>query len=590
MDVKERIAALRNEMRVEEISAYIIPSSDNHQSEYFEDHWKSRQWLSGFTGSAGTLVVTMEKAGLWTDGRYFIQAEKQLNNTGIKLFKMGIPGFPTYREWLLSELNNEDVVGFDGKVYSSQDFDLLKDQFYEKEIGFIANNDLVDRIWLDRPKLSKNKLRIQDIKFAGKSRHKKIEEIREKMRLKKADIYFLSSLDDIAWALNIRGNDIDAFPVVDSFLIIEMSKITLYLDLDKVDENSQKILNNDGIILKKQSDICKDVNKLYGSLVYDPQKTGVYYLHCFNRKVKKIKITDFTGMMKAVKNNIEIDNLKKTCLKDSVAVTKFLYWVDTSYDKMELSELSVSEKLLEFRKQIEDFQGVSFTTIAAYGENAAMMHYAPKKDSNAEIKAGNFLLVDSGGQYPGGTTDVTRTVVIGNVSNEAKRHFTLVVKGYIGINRAVFLEGTRGCNLDILAREPIWQEQIDYKCGTGHGVGFNLMVHEGPHRLNQALIDVPFIEGMIITDEPGIYLEGKHGIRIENDLLVKNYGQTESGKFLNFEVLNFIPIDIDAIISELLTFEEKKFLNEYHQQVWEKISPYLDDDERKWLEKKTQNV
>ena len=528
MGIKERISALRSEMKNEKISAYIIPSADNHQSEYFEDHWKSRQWLSGFTGSAGTLVVTLEKAGLWTDGRYFIQAEKQLSGSGIKLFKMGIPGFPTYQEWLLEELNDKDMVGFDGKVYSSQNYEILKDKLYDKSISFVVNYDLVDKIWFERPELSKKKLRIQDIKFAGKSRHKKIEEIREKMLLKKANIYFLSSLDDIAWVLNIRGDDIFSFPAVDSFLIIEMSKVTLYLDLDKVDENSQKILNDDGIILKKQDEIANDISKLNGSLVYDPQKTGVYYLNCFNRKVNKIEIEDFTKMMKAVKNYIEIDNLKKTCLKDSVAMTKFLYWVDTNYSKTKLTELSVSEKLLEFRKQIEDFQGVSFTTIAAYGENAAMMHYAPNEENNAEIKGGNFLLVDSGGQYPGGTTDVTRTVVIGNVSEEAKRHFTLVVKGYIGVNRAIFLEGTCGCNLDILAREPIWQEQIDYKCGTGHGVGFNLMVHEGPQRLNQALINVPFIDGMIITDEPGIYLEGKHGIRIENDLLVKNYGQTEA--------------------------------------------------------------
>ncbi len=590
MEVKQKLTLLRKEMKNNNISAYIIPSADNHQSEYFEDYWKSREWMSGFNGSAGTLVVTSGKAGLWTDGRYFIQAEKQLKGSGIKLFKMGITGFPSYQKWLLDELNVGETIGFDGKVYSVGNFEYLKNILSEKKIKFTVNFDLVDRIRTDRPKLSKKKLRIQDVKFAGKTRLKKIEEIREKMKSKNANIYFLSSLDDIAWVLNVRGDDIPSFPVVDSFLIIEDTKVSFYLDLDKLDENSRKILEDDGIILKNQSEIDSDLNKLNGTLVYDARKTGVYYLNRFNQKVKKIEIVDFTQIMKAIKNEIEIENLKKTCLKDSVAVTKFLFWVDKNYDKMNLTELSVSDKLLDFRKKIADFQGVSFTTIAAYGENAAMMHYAPSQEKNAEIKAGNFLLIDSGGQYPGGTTDVTRTIAIGNIDDEKKRHFTLVVKGYIGVNRAIFLNGTRGCNLDILAREPIWQEQIDYKCGTGHGVGFNLMVHEGPQRLNQALVDVPFQPGMIITDEPGIYLEGKHGIRIENDLLVRNYGETESGKFLHSEVLNFIPIDIEAINPELLTFEEKDFLNNYHRKVWEKISPFLDEEEKEWLKNKTKKV
>jgi Xaa-Pro aminopeptidase len=362
------------------------------------------------------------------------------------------------------------------------------------------------------------------------------------------------------------------------------------LDLDKVDEYSMEILREDNIILKKQSDIENDLNRLTGRLLYDPQKTGVYYLNCFSRKVEKIAISDFTQIMKAVKNKTEIENLRKTCLKDSIAVTKFLYWLDLNIESENLTELDVSEKLLEFRNQIEDFQGISFTTIVAFGENAAMMHYVPNKENKTKIKSGNFLLIDSGGQYSGGTTDVTRTIAIGKIDDEKKRHFSLVVKGYIGVNRAIFLEGTRGCNLDILAREPIWRDLIDYKCGTGHGIGFNLSVHEGPQNLSQMLVDVPLQEGMIITDEPGIYLEGKYGIRIENDLLVSKYGESEFGIFLNFETLNYIPIDVNAIQPEELSYEEKDFLNLYHEEVRKRISPYLNEKEKRWLEFKTRKI
>ena len=592
MNVNERISSLRKLMAERGIDAYIVPTYDPHQSEYVGEHWKTRVWMSGFTGSAGTFVVTKDVAALWTDGRYFIQAGNQLKGSEIKLFKMGIPGVPSYMEWLKENLANGATLGFDGKVFPQSDVKQMEEKLSFKEIKYIYEYDLVGEIWADRPELPKDKVFVLDIKYAGKTPAEKLEEVRKEMKKLDSDYYLLGSLDDIAWIYNIRGNDVACNPVVTSYALISLDSAWLFVDKQKVTKEVENYLNSNGIEVQEYDDVRKYVEGIKkGSRVFvDPSRVNKWLYDGIPSECKIVEGMNITTMLKAVKNDVEIKNLKNAYIKDGVALVKFLYWLDENLGKVKMSEMSVSDKLEEYRKEQENYVEPSFDTIAAYKDHAPMMHYKATKESDYELSREGMLLIDSGGQYLDGTTDITRTIVLGPITEEEKRDFTLTLKGHINLAKARFLYGATGSNLDVLARFPLWQEGIDYKCGTGHGVGFFLNVHEGPHRMSLAPNNVKLEKGMVITNEPGVYKEGKHGIRLENDLVVTKDIFTDSGQFMKFEVISFCPLDLDGIDVKLLTEDEREWLNNYHEEVYSKLSPYLDDSEKEWLRKETRRI
>lgn len=589
MRIKDRVEKLRKLMKENNLDAYIIPSFDAHQSEYVAEHWKSRQWISGFTGSAGTVVITLHDAGLWTDGRYYIQAEKQLEGSGIKLFRMVDPGVPSYTEWLTEVINTGGAVGFDGNVFSVDMVKNMKKAFKAKEITLKMDKDLIDEVWEHRPEIPKVPIFIHEVKYAGKSRAQKLSEVREEMKNKGANYYLLCSLDDIAWLLNIRGSDVPNNPVVIANVIVAKDKCYLFVDASKVPNEVKLHLEAEGVELKEYNEtkqFLKGITK-DDVVIFDPIKTNASLYNAINLETAKIEFPNITTQLKAIKNDTELENLRCCEINDGVAMVKFIKWLKTSLDKEEITEISAAEKLEDFRKQRELFVGPSFDTIAGYKDHAAMMHYKANEKSQYTLKKEGFFLVDSGGQYFNGTTDTTRTIVLGNLTEEEKRDFTLVLKGHISLSRAKFLYGTTGSNLDVLARQPIWQYGLDYKCGTGHGVGFFLNVHEGPQGFSKIPNNTKLEKGMVITNEPGIYLEGKHGIRTENMMLVVEDEKTEFGQFMKFEWITYCPIDLEGINIELLTESEKEWLNNYHKDVYTKLAPYLDEEERAWLEKET---
>ncbi|CCQ97952.1 Xaa-Pro aminopeptidase 1 [[Clostridium] ultunense Esp] len=593
MKVNEKINSLRKIMEEKGIKAYIIPTYDPHQSEYLADHYKTRVWISGFTGSAGTVVVTEDEAILWTDGRYFIQGENELAGSEIQLFKMGIPGFPTYMEWLRDNLNDGDTIGFNGKIFPQSDVNKLEKEIRKKKIKFIDEFDLVGELWADRPSMPNSKAFVHDVKYTGKTAKEKIEEVRKEMEKKGADYFLIGSLDDIAWVYNIRGRDVACNPVVISYALISKDKAWLFVDKDKVEDDVESHLKENGIEVDeydKVIDYVKNIEK--GSKVFiDPSRINGWLYKGIPKECEIIEGVNITTELKGIKNSTEIENQKNAYIKDGVALVKFLYWLDENLGKIKITEVSAAEKLEEFRKKQDGFIEPSFDTIAAYKENAAMMHYkAEEEKSNYELKKEKMFLVDSGGQYYDGTTDITRTIVLGDITEEEKRDFTLTLKGHINLINARFLYGATGSSLDVLARYPLWQEGIDYKCGTGHGVGFLLNVHEGPHRISTIPDKVKMEKGMVVTIEPGVYKAGKHGIRIENVAVVAEDIETDSGQFMKFETISYCPIDLDGIDVDMLTEEERKWLNNYHKEVYEKISPYLKDDEREWLKKETRSV
>lgn len=592
MNINERINKLRNLMKERGITAYIVPTFDPHQSEYLADHYKTRVWISGFTGSAGTVIITEKEAILWTDGRYFIQAEKELAGSEFKLFKMGIPGFPTYKEWLKENLKEGDALGFDGKIFPQSDVLELEKIISNKSIGFIDQYDLVGEIWTDRPEAPKSKAFIHDVKYTGKTAKEKIEEVRKEMDKKDANYFLLGSLDDIAWIYNIRGRDVACNPVIISYALISQDKAWLFVDKRKIDDSVKTYLKENGIEVEdynKVIDYVKNIEK--GSRIFlDPSRTNRWLYKGIPEECEIIEETNITTKLKSIKNSIEIENQKNAYIKDGVALVKFLYWLDKNVGTVEVTEISATEKLEEFRKEQEGFIEPSFDTIAAYKENAAMMHYKANKNSNYKLEREKMFLVDSGGQYFDGTTDITRTIVLGDITEEEKRDFTLTLKGHINLISARFLYGATGSNLDVLARYPLWQEGIDYKCGTGHGVGFLLNVHEGPHRIAIVPNKVRLEKGMVVTIEPGVYKVGKHGIRIENVAVVEEDINTDSGQFMRFEILSYCPIDLDGIDVDLLTEKEREWLNNYHEEVYDKLSPYLDEEEKEWLRKETRNI
>ncbi len=592
MDVKKRIEKLRSLMKENKIDAYIIPSFDAHQSEYVAEHWKGRQWISGFTGSAGTVVITLDDAGLWTDGRYYIQAEKQLEGSGIRLFKMADLGVPSYTEWLKNALKEGSTVGFDGSVFSVDLFKGMEKAFKSKNINIKIEKDLIDEIWEDRPEIPKELVFLHGIKYAGKSRVEKLNKVRANISTKGANYYLLTSLDDIAWLLNIRGNDVPNNPVVISNVLAGKDKCYLFVNDSKVTHDIRLELENDGIEIKGYNEIHQILNQLTidDSIIFDANKTSISMYNSVNNDTTKIEEPNITTALKAIKNEVEIENLRNCQVSDGLAMVKFIKWLKESVTSEKITEISAQEMLEAFRRQQDLFVEPSFDTIAGYKDHAAMMHYKATKETQYILKDEGFFLVDSGGQYFNGTTDTTRSIVLGKLTEEEKRDFTLVLKGHIALSSVKFLEGATGSSLDVLARQPIWEYGLDYKCGTGHGVGFFLNVHEGPQGFRKEPNSVKLEKGMVITNEPGIYKEGKHGVRTENIMLVVEEEKTEFGQFMSFEAITYCPIDLDGIDKDMLTDKEKQWLNDYHKMVYKRLSPYLDEGHKSWLKKETREI
>lgn len=595
--ISERIQNLRALMVQNNVHGYVIPTSDFHESEYVGEYFKTRTFMSGFTGSAGTLVVTLKDAGLWTDGRYFIQAARQLSDTGITLYKMGEEGVPSIEDFLLSSLEEGNTLGFDGRVMNTKLGLKFKDKLSAKNISIFYDKDLVHEIWEDRSALPKEPVFLLEEKYSGKSTKLKLEAVRAEMSKSQATVHIISTLDDIAWLFNIRGNDVTHNPVVLSYAVITETKAYLFADMDKFSAEIINSLANDGVALKDYFEIYEFVKTFSANetVLLDTNKVNYAIYHNLNKEIKVIDKQNPTVLFKAVKNSIEIENLRKSHIKDGVAFTKFMYWLKNNIGKIEMTELSASDYLEDRRKEQDGFIELSFDTICAYNANAAMMHYSATEESHAVLKPEGLLLVDSGGQYFEGTTDITRTMILGEISDEIKKHFTAVLRSMINLASAKFLHGCIGLNLDILARGPIWDMDLDYKCGTGHGVGYLLNVHEAPNGFRWKKVPerddgCVLEEGMVTTDEPGIYIEGSHGIRTENELVCHKGVKNEYGQFMYFEHITFAPIDLDGIDPSLMTVKEKNLLNEYHQEVYAKLSPYLTNEEAEWLKIYTREI
>lgn len=584
MEINKRIKEARKVMGKYKVDAYIITSSDYHQSEYIDDYFKGREYLSGFTGSAGVLVIFKDEACLWTDGRYHIQAEKQLKGSEIKLFKQGNLGVPTYKEYIVSKLAENSKIGIDAKILLSSDINEILSKKKYKIIDF----DLLAEVWDKRKALPNEKIFILEDKYTGKAYKEKVKEVRKVLKEKGVDYNIISSLDDIAWIYNFRGDDVQHNPVALSFTVISEKKASLYINKNKLNEEAKKYFKDNKVEVKGYFEFFEDIKKLKGNILVDFNKIS-YAIYEAISKNTMINSMNPSTYFKSHKNETEIANTKDIHIQDGVAMVKFMYWLKNNYKKENITEFSAEEKINSLREKIEGYIDLSFSTISAFGKNAAMMHYSAPEKKSAKIEDGVYLL-DSGGTYLKGTTDITRTFFLGKVGKQEKINNTLVLKGMLALSRAKFLFGATGTNLDILARQFLWNVGIDYKCGTGHGVGHILNVHEGPHGIRFQYNPQRLEIGMIVTNEPGAYIEGSHGIRIENELLVKEFCETEHGKFLEFETITYAPIDLNGIVKTLLTKEEKQQLNEYHSEVYEKLSPYLNKKEKEFLKEYTKSI
>ena len=595
MTVKERIEQLRELMRKNEIDTYVVPTSDFHQSEYVGEHFKARKFITGFTGSAGTAVITLDEARLWTDGRYFTQAAKQLEGSGVELMKMAEPGVPTINEYLKNTVAEGSCLGFDGRVVAMGD-----GQSYEEIIK--ANNatikyevDLIDEIWTERPELSKKPAFKLGVEFAGESVASKIERIREYMKECGATYHTVATIDDICWTLNMRGDDIDFFPLVLSYMVIKMDGVDLYIDETKLNDELKSEFAEIGVAVHPYNDVYEDTKKIPAgeTILIDPSRLNYAIYSNIPEGVAKVEERNPEVLFKARKNPKEVENMRIAQIKDSVAHVKFMKWVKENAETMEITEMSASEKLDELREEMGNFIRPSFEPISAYADHAAMMHYCSKPETDVRLREGSVYLTDTGAGFWEGTTDITRTFVLGEVSDTIKEHFTLVAMCNLRLANSVFLEGCVGMNLDILARKALWERGLDYKCGTGHGVGYLLNIHEAPTSFRwryRAGDTHPLEEGMILTDEPGVYIEGSHGIRLENELLVCKGEQNEYGQFMYLEPITYIPFDLDGIVPEVMNSDDIKYLNDYHKLVFEKISPYLNEEETEWLRKYTREI
>lgn len=596
MSIKERLHALRELMYKKNIQAYIVVTDDFHSSEYVGKYFKVREYLSGFTGSAGTLVVLKDRAALWTDGRYFIQAEEQLKGSSIELMKSGQPNVPDITEYLYSSLNEGDTIGFDGRTVSNAFACKLIEALRDKSITLSYQVDLADEIWTDRPSLSKEPVWELDVKYTGLSRKEKLDSIREKMAETGADILLLTALDEIAWLLNLRGNDVACTPVFLAYMIIEKSSATLCVNKEILNDEIIHQLENDGISLADYNDFYSLISETDNDKIV--QLDGSTANYCVIKSIpESTKIIDSQSpvvMMKAIKAPAEMNNIRAAHIKDGVAVTRFIYWLKHNADKENITELSAAEKLEEFRAENDTYLGPSFEPIIAYGAHGAIVHYEATEETNVRMEPKGLCLTDTGGHYLEGTTDITRTIALGKLTQEEKTAFTLVLKGHLNLAAAKFKYGICGENLDYLARHPLWEHGLDFNHSTGHGVGYLLSVHEGPQRINWNVYANPkryiLEEGMIISNEPGYYLEDNFGIRHENLVLVRKGKKNSYGQFMYLESLTMVPFDRDAIDTALLNSAELEWLNAYHKKVFDTISPYLNGDELEWLKKATEEI
>lgn len=597
--IKDRLCKLRTEMKAAGIDCYLIPTSDFHDSEYVSSFFMVRNYFSGFSGSAGTLVVTGEDAALFTDGRYFIQAEQELMGTGIRLMKMGEPDVPTLKQYLEQQLGQEECLGFDGRVVRADDAAQYEEIVQKKQGHMCWEKDLAEKIWLDRPALVHHPVfRLADC-YSGEGADSKIARLRERMKSEDADVHILTSLDDIAWLLNIRGNDVESCPVVLAFCIITMEQVLLFADVREQspwNRENRQYLQEMGVTLLFYEDFYGQIAGFHGKrILLCRARISCRLDKELPEDAQIIDRPNPTSLMKAVKNRTEMENLRIAHLKDGIAVTRFMYWLKQNVGKISMTEISAAEYLEKLRRKAEDFIEPSFETICAYGANGAIIHYSASEESCEEIKPEGLLMVDSGGHYLQGTTDVTRTFVTGPLSDEMKKHFTLVLRAMLNLRATSFLYGCRGVNLDIRAREVLWEQGFDYKHGTGHGVGYLLNVHEGPNSFRWKLMpdyedNAVLEEGMVTTDEPGIYIEGSHGIRIENELLCRKGIKNDYGQFMYFEDLTCVPIDLDGVDACLLGETDRKRLNAYHQEVFERLAPYFQGDELIWLRHATREI
>ena len=587
MTVNQRIEALREVMKREHLAAFIFPSTDPHQGEYVPDHWKGREFISGFNGSAGTAVVTLSSAALWTDSRYFIAAEDQLKGTEYQLMKLKVAGTPTIAEWIAGECGAGAEVAVDGTVNSvSFVKGLIADLRRQGGITLRTNLDPLNLIWNDRPVIPENPVEIYPLKYAGERCCEKISRIRKALRDAHADGMLMSALDDIAWTLNLRGTDVHCNPVFVSYLLISSNHVTLYINKVKLIPHVEAYLESEGIAVAPYEDVSKGLKDYFEyNILLDPNEVNYTLYKQVTREV--VEAESPVKRMKTIKNPTEIAGFRSAMLKDGIAMVKFLCWLDKwkeeSGKRNEITEISVDQKLTSLRAEQPLYRDISFDTIAGYQAHGAIVHYEATPDTDIPLKPEGFLLLDSGAQYLDGTTDITRTIALGPLTEEQKRIYTLVLKGHIQIELCKFPAGASGTQIDILARQALWREGLNYLHGTGHGVGTYLNVHEGPHQFRMEWKPAPLVAGMTITDEPGVYLEGKFGVRIENTLLITPYKETQFGQFLQFESLTLCPIDTTPIIKELLLNEEVAWLNAYHQKVLATLSPHLNDEEKKWL-------
>lgn len=595
MKIADRIKALREQMKIRGIDVYLVPTADFHQSEYVGDYFKVREFITGFTGSAGTALITQDEARLWTDGRYFIQAETELAGTTVKLMKMREPGVPTLEDYLSEVIPTEGVLGFDGRVVAMTEGQRYEEIAAAKEAKILYNYDLIDDVWEDRPALSKEPVFALGTEYTGENVASKLERIRKAMQENSATMHVLTTLDDICWTLNLRGNDIEYMPLILAYAMITMDKMYLYIDKAKLSEEIKSDLAKDGIVLRPYNDIYDDIKNIDKGeiLLIDPDKLNYALYHNIPKKITKVEKENPEILFKARKNEVEVENIRKAQIKDSVAHVRFMKWIKETVGRETITEISAIDKLDSFREEMGNFIRPSFDAISAFGEHAAIVHYSSSPETNVELKKGSLYLTDTGAGFMEGSTDITRTYALGDVPKIMKEHFTLVAMSNLSLASARFLKGSTGANLDILAKKPFWDRELDFNHGTGHGVGYLLNIHEEPVGISWRYrqMDCHILEkGMIITNEPGMYIEGSHGIRLENELLVCEGKLNKYGQFMYFEPITYIPFDLDAIVPDMMTSVEKRWLNDYHKLVFEKISPYLDEEEKAWLMKYTRAV
>lgn len=594
MDSK-RITALRAIMKREGIDYYYIPTADFHESEYVVEYFKARKFITGFTGSAGVAVIGQEEAWLWTDGRYFIQAASQIEGSGFGLMKMGQEGVPTVMQYLGEKLQEGQCIGFDARVVNTNDAKEFAKIAAKKHGSLKTDNDLLDEVWTDRPALVHQPADVLKDEFNGEATASKLARVREQMEKEEAQYHIISTLDDIAWILNVRGNDIPHVPVVLSFLVIGKEDAMWFVEENALSDAVKEMAAECGITIRPYEDVYAYAATIpeNSTVLLDKRKVNYRITNALSETVHIVSKANPSQLMKSIKNEIELENTRKAHLLDGIAVTKFMYWLKKNVGKIPMDEVSVSDYLQSLREQMEGYRDISFDTIAGYNANAAMMHYKAEPDTAAKLEPQGMLLVDSGGHYDTGTTDITRTFVLGPISDIQKKHFTMVVKSNLNLANVKFLYGCNGISLDVICREPIWKENLDYQCGTGHGVGYLLNVHEGPNSFRWQYrpgFDNPFEAGMITTDEPGIYLQDQYGIRTENELICVKGEKNQYGQFMGFENITYVPIDLDGIDKQHLNAENVKQLNDYHKMVYEKISPYMTPEENEWLKEYTREI